>query len=376
MHKIFMFVNYTPKDKSIGITKKISAEIDAFRKLGHEVYYSAYEDEGIGVFDNNNNLIFEKAYPVKNERIVSKIRFFCLTNALNQFMSKTDTKFDLCYGRLSATDKNYMKLLRTMKKRGMRIILESHGYFPGVKFKSLTGKYIIYSIEKRESELPKLVDYFVSEGDFDTLFGVPAKPTRIGVNVDAIMPHQYVGEKEELNLVSVANETDYHAYDRIIKSVAEYLAKGGKRKVTVHLIGVVTDKTKDLIHSLSVENNVILYGKQYGEGLDRIYNNCNMGIGPLGQHRIGGKKDTGLKTKEYFAKGLPYFYSGNELPELRNCPYIYEVPSDESLIDIDRLWDFYATYKDADAVVDSMRKIAQENFSWTSILSNALSYLD
>ena len=157
MHTIFMFVNYTPSDRSIGITKKISAEIDAFRELGHEVLYSAYLDDGIGVFDNKDNLVFKKKYPLKN-KIISRLRFFCLTTALNKFMHNTDIPFDVCYGRLSATSNNYMRLLKIMKSRGMRVVLESHGYFPGIEFKSLTGKYIVHSIKKKEQELPKYID--------------------------------------------------------------------------------------------------------------------------------------------------------------------------------------------------------------------------
>lgn len=370
---VFMFVNYTPRDKSIGITKKIEAEIDAFRKLGYSVTYSAYIEDGVGIFSDDDELMFSQKYRVKNKKYQSLKRYFLLVDTCQKYIDSSDVKFELCYGRLSAPTNSYIKLLSTMKSKGMRTIIEAHAYFPGIKFKSLKGKYIAFMLEKNSKKLKSCVDRFLTEGHIDDFYGVPTKETRVGVATEKITPHKYLGNKEVLNLISVANETVYHAYDRIIRSIAEYKKKDGPINVKLHLVGTVSDATKKLINDLGASEYVILYGKQYGEKLDDIYNACNMGVGPLGQHRIGGKKDTGLKTKEYFAKGLPYFYSGNEMDILRGYPYICEVPSDESLISIEDLWRFYNTYSNNDNVVGEMRAFAQKEFSWPSIIKQAIS---
>lgn len=369
---VFMFVNYTPSDKSIGITKKIEAEIDAFRQLGYSVTYSAYIDDGIGIFNDGDELIFSQKYWIKNKKYQSLRRYFLLVHTCQKYIDSSDVKFDLCYGRLSAPNKAFIKLLTTMKLKGMKTIIEAHAYFPGIKFKSLKGKYIAFMLEKNAKKLKSCIDRILTEGHIDDFYGVPTRETRVGIATEKIIPHRYLGNKEELNLISVANETVYHAYDRIIRSIAEYKKKAGPIDVKLYLVGTVSDTTKKLINNLGANEYVILCGKQYGEKLDTIYNACNMGVGPLGQHRIGGKKDTGLKTKEYFAKGLPYFYSGNEMEILQGYPYIFEVPSDESLISIDDLWSFYNTYSKNDNVVGEMRSFAKKEFSWTSIIKQAI----
>jgi hypothetical protein len=92
----------------------------------------------------------------------------------------------------------------------------------------------------------------------------------------------------------------------------------------------------------------------------------------LGQHRVGGKKDTGLKTKEYFGIGLPYFYAGVEEDVPADYPYVFEVPSDESVIDFDAVWDFYERIRSDENKTENMRAFAQEVFSWDNIMRRAL----
>ena len=102
---------------------------------------------------------------------------------------------------------------------------------------------------------------------------------------------------------------------------------------------------------------------------------CNIGLGPLGQHRIGGKKDTGLKTKEYFARGLPYIFSGEEPTVPNGYPYIFNIPSDESPVNFEDVWNFYQSYANDKCVVDEMRSYAREHYSWDKIMKDALSHL-
>ena len=78
--RIFMFVNYTPSDRSIGITKKISSEIKALRELGHEVFYTAYINHGVGVYDDSDNLIYKKSFLLKFKALELFGRYFLLIN--------------------------------------------------------------------------------------------------------------------------------------------------------------------------------------------------------------------------------------------------------------------------------------------------------
>lgn len=370
--RVFMFANYTPSDDSIGITKKIRSEIRTLREMGMEVWYTGYERDAVVVFDNEDRIVLKKPYPFPITLFKSKARYYWLEKTALQYL-KEKNDFDLGYFRLGPPNELLFKMFDLLKVGGSTIIAESLAYFPGIKYTSLGGKYIMYCFDKNAHRFKKYVKYFLCEGNLTEMFGVPAYTMNMGVDVERITPHLYMGEKSELNLISVANENVYHAYDRIIESVYEYK---GDRTVKVHLVGTVTDSSKDLIHKYGLNNQFILYGKKSGLELDQIYNKCNVGLGPFGQHRVGGKKDTGLKTKEYFAKGLPYIYSGEEPTVPNDYPYICKFSSDESPIDFDRVWDFYQSYVDDLTVVDNMRTFAYEHYSWHRIMQDALSHIN
>lgn len=375
MKRIFFFANYTPDDRSIGITKKISSEITTLRKLGYCVYYSAYKNEGVVICNDNDEVVFRKKYISENSKIKKITRYFLLQKTAVDFL-KNDSNFDIGYIRIGPPNKLLFKILRLLKDSGAKIIAESLAYFPGMKFDTLSGKYTKLLFRINQKKFPKYLEYFLSEGTFESLFGVKAYMMNMGVDTDKFSEHNYCGNPDELNIISVSNERTYHAYDRIIRGMCDYYKNNPDKIVNLHLVGVVSDKTKELIEKCNLNKYVFLYGKKYGDELEEIYNKCNLGLGPLGQHRMGGKKDTGLKTKEYFAKGLPYVYSGEEPSVEGNYPFIFNVPSDESPIDINALFKFYLSYKDNKDTVKQMRRFAIDTYSWENIMSEALSHLD
>ncbi len=372
--KIFMFVNYTPSDKSLGITKKISSEIQAIKRLGHDVVYTAYDNNGIVVCDNDDKVVYKKKYCFHNNLYIRIVRYFFLIKVAQEYINLHKQDFDTFYGRLLAPSNKYLNLLRSFKENHCRVILEAHAYFPGIRFQSIKGKYVSYMLEKNGPKLKDCVDKILTEGHIEDFFGIPEVcEAKIGVETKGISPHHYTGNLDELNMLSVANETTYHAYDRVVKSLVAYYGEGKSvRPIRLHLVGTVSDNTKRIIEELGIKEKVELYGKQFGKSLDDIYDKCNLGLGPFGQHRIGGKKDTGLKTKEYFAKGLPYIFSGDEPSVPHEYPYILQYPSDESLIDFNIAWNFYLSYRDNKDVVNEMRNFAIKNYSWDAIMEEAI----
>lgn len=367
-----MLVNYTPSDESIGVTKKISAQIRSFRKLGYEVYYSAYNEKGISIYDNNDHEAYYKCYPSKSKKINDLIRYFVLVNVSLEFIQTVNVKFDYCYGRLSAPNRRYLSLLEEFKKKGARVILESLSYFQGVHPKTIKSKYVVLCLNKNKKKFCGVVDKVVSEGEIGSFYGVFTQKGKIGIDTESLPVHSYNGNKDELNLISVATEREYHAYDRLIRSLANYLNNNGKCKIHIHLVGKIKDSTIDLIKKSHLNNYVTVYGRVCGKELYDIYAKCNIGVGPLGQHRVGGKKDTGLKTKEFFGLGLPYFYAGQEEDIAPNFPYILKVPSDESYINFDDIWSFYLSLRDNSNVAIEMREYANVIFSWDRIMQCAL----
>lgn len=373
--RVFMFANYTPADRSIGITKKICSEINTLRNLGYEVYYSAYDEDGVSIFGNKDEVSLHKVFPFKYDRLNKLMRYYWLETTAYDFL-KQNNNFILGYIRLGPPNSTLFKIFDLLKNGGAHIIAESLAYFPGIHYHSIQGKYIQMMHRMNHKKFKKYLDCFLVEGNMQEMYSVPCYSMNMGVEVDSITPHNYCGDKSELNLISVANENTYHAYDRIIKSLHEYVKNKGEKKVRIHLVGTISEETKRLIDQFQLGKYVVLYGKKSGEELDKIYNLCNIGLGPFGQHRVGGKKDTGLKTKEYFAKGLPYIYSGEEPTVPKFYPYIKQFPSDESPIDFHEVWNFYQSFSHDESVIQEMRKFAKENYSWDTIMREALSHVN
>ncbi len=369
--KIFMIANFSPNDPALGMTKKINAQIETLRSMGNEIFYTAYMDFGVGIYDNNNLLIEQKLFPLRNKRVFRFARMFFLVNTARKFAA--GKSFDLAFVRWTGLGNDVIRMLKVLRKHCRFTVMDTHGYFKGQKGNGLIGRYISETTEHNQKKVHGLIDLVLSETNENELFGAEVQRYDNGVDVSGTRMHEYIGDKNCMNMISIANERSYHGYDRVIRSMADYKKNG--LPIRLHLVGVLQPQTVDLIKKLGVENDVILYGKQHGVALDNIYDKCNMGVGPVGQHRIGGKMGTGLKTKEYFAKGIPYFYGGNELIVPKNYPYVLEVPSDESLIDLKKVYDFCLELQDK-PIAQDMRAFASEHFSWNKIYSTMFDKLN
>lgn len=359
---IFLWANYAIEDKALGVTKKIAAQISTFRRMGHSVYYSAYYGNGIAIFDNKDQIVAQTNLPIKSKKLYRYLRMFMLADFSRKYLE--NKKFDLAFVRWIGLGGDVVKLLKTMRKTCGNTVMDAHGYFKEQKGTDAIGKYLAYTSVHNVPKVKGLIDLVLTETDEKEMFAAKAMKYDNGVDTAGTRPHHYTGAPNELNMISVASERLYHGYDRIIRSIAAY--SGKDFPVKLHLVGVMSDATKQLAKDLGVEDRVLFYGKKSGVELDDIYDKCNLGAGPVGQHRIGGKQGTGLKTKEYFAKGIPYIYAGNELFVPEDYPYTMKVPSDESVIDFDAVIRFYQDTCRGNAVED-MRAYAIAHFSWEKV---------
>ena len=369
---LFMCVNYPIYNPAIGISKKIRSQIENFQKLGYHVTYSAYTMNSIVIY-RDDELIDEMYYPaIVPRRLYGVLRKFYWLKAVKRFLENSSSRYDLGFVRWGAVDRSLLNTLRTMDKKCGSIIMDFHGYHTAYKGHTAKGIYIEKTTNANGNKLAKYIDVGLTETKNTELFGVPTIPMDTGVDVEKFQPHKYVGPPDEIHMVSVANELSYHGYDRIIKGIAQY----GARNVFLHLVGKMNEGTVQLVSKLGLNERVILHGYQTGKALDDIYSHSNIGVGPLAPHRIGGKEGTGIKTKEYFAIGLPYFYAGQELLVPDDYPYVLKLESDESPIDVGKVIDFYHKIKDDKGMQENMRDFARENFSWEKVFMKAISALD
>lgn len=373
MARLFFWTNYYMELPDVGTTEKIRNEIKTLRVLGFNVYYTAYVRDGVAIYDDNDKQVEYLRFHLTNSKLIGVFRKDYLVRISRDFLEKE--KFDFFLLRINYFSHKYMQMLREMKRQNSFVMMESLSYFPGIKYsiaKAPKLYAVVHSLKWQRKKIAKVVDLMLTEGRIDDYYGIPCIEFGMGVNVQGLQPHHYNGRKDVLNLIMVGCTSVYHGTDRIIASLKNYYENPANQKLIIlHLVGEILDKDKKLISESNLESCVVCYGRRYGKELEEIYDKCNISLGPLAQHRMQ-KKDTGLKTKEYFAKGIPYIYTGDEVCIEDGYPFIFQVPDNEELIDLNDVWSFYEGIRNNEEMVESMRQKAIEVFSWTSIFEKVL----
>lgn len=113
--------------------------------------------------------------------------------------------------------------------------------------------------------------------------------------------------------------------------------------------------------------------------MDAIYNKCSMALASLGLHRIGLSIASTLKTREYLAKGIPFVYSG-EIDVFREDPvdFCFQVPADESPIDIEKLVAFHDRLyarEPEDDLIARIRSYAESHVGMNAAMKNVIDYI-
>lgn len=336
---IFFYTNFRSYDYTLGITRKVYSEINAFRKQGYEVYYSGYVADGVAIFNNRDEVVAKTRYLLKSGIINHVLRRKMIMELCVDFMKKYSGHFEFSYVRYHFFDREYIKLLKALKNKSRKVIVEAHSAPKFAKgFSPMT--YVAWKDKRWNSKARQYVDLVASMSDEDRLWGINTIKISNGINIAQIRLHEYSGNKDEINLIAVSFEGAVHGYDRVLRGVKEYYQKGGKRKIIFHIVGTVLPSTESLITKLGLEGNCIKYGPKAGNELDDIYDKANLAVGCLANHRIGSFFGSALKTKEYIAKGIPFIYGWRE-KVLEGFEYAKRFELCEEPIDMFQVIEFY-----------------------------------
>ena len=362
--RIFLYMNFFKDDNSIGITKKIKAQIATLRRMGMDVTYTSYTQNGVVIVDNNEKVIYAKNYKISQPMYKRLKRRYLLISAVNEYLTRNKPEFDYGYLRWHTFDKAFLKMLDNLKKSGAVNIIEAHAWTPDRKGKSMIAKYQIAMDNKYSAKAKDYVSLVAGMSEYDNIWGIKTVKVDNAVDLENITPRDYVKDDSKLRIVSVSNEYPYHGYDRLLKGMKIYYDNGGREDIIVDLVGVFMESTKKLAKELGLEERVHFHGKMYGEELDKIYNHSDIGIGALAHHRVGMYSGSSLKTKEYFAKGLPFIYGWKEPAFDETYPYALQIKLCEEPIDIEQVIEFYNRIKGDHKMLENMRQFARDNYSW------------
>ena len=230
----------------------------------------------------------------------------------------------------------------------------------------------------------KYIDRIVTYSDHRRIFGIQTINICNGIDMSKIEKRKVLPKTDfkEIRFIGVAQVRMWHGYDRFIEGLHIYYRNGGKRKIIFHIVGDIIDTYhyQEKIREYHLENNVVLWGRKSGKELDDLYEQSDIGIDALAGHRAGLTKSCSLKTREYFAKGLPFISSVRIKDIPKNFPYVRYFPHGEEPVDIQKAVDFYdSVYKqerDFQKVNEELRSYAERKFQWKHTLQPVVEYIN
>lgn len=166
----------------------------------------------------------------------------------------------------------------------------------------------------------------------------------------------------------------WHGLDRVTAGLHEYK---GAVNVRLHIVGQMDDGGLDVPYPPGV--SVLHHGRMSGAELDELLSSMNLAFSTLALHRKNMSQACSLKTREYFARGLPFVLAYDD-PDVATCTdaddFFLRVPSGEDPVDFDQVVDFAIrlSTKDCREVSDSMRSYALESMDWSKKISDLWSF--
>lgn len=338
-----------------GVYNKISYQIKAFENNGVDMDKIEVINNQIYINRRNTKINVDSSGlgRLKNNKFFFKI--------IKKNLIKKD--YDFIYIRFSMANIGMLKLIDKMAKCNKKVYLEipTYPYYEELEnnFKNKILKYLDKIIwYKLKGSIYKIV----STSDLKKINNVDVINIINGVDLDKIKLKNKK-EHDGINLVGVANVSKWHGYDRVILGLSDYV-KSNKTDVNFYIIGGGSEieNLKDLTKRLGVENYVHFLGVKYGKELDRLMEEMDIGVSSLALFRAGGGHDP-IKSKEYAAMGIPILLGYKDRGFNEELDFIFQVPSDESYIDIENVKFNYKKLKSNSLII---RKFAEENLSWDS----------
>lgn len=345
---------------------------------------------GVNIKVKNHLKQFQNAgYKVQLKRLHSKADswvnlFDLLGSKVSWDMVSSDVFYDVVYIRFARIDFEFIKLMTNLKKRNpkVKILLEIPTYPYKGEMNTLKLR-ALYIKDRIFSEFLRIcIDRIVlSTPDYKKLFGVQTLYVPNSVDYTAIGAADYiVNDKKEIHLIAVSTMNFWHGYDRLINGMAEYYKDDAAYKVVLHLVGdgEVCQEYRKMVQENGLEEFVIFEGPKKGMELDAVYDNCVIGIGSLGIHRIDKKlKASTLKLKEYACRGLPVVTAGyTDAYNEKTKQYILKIEDDESDIDVDRIVKFYNNlYGEDNTIRETIRETFRPYCDMEKVFKPVIDYL-
>ena len=366
-----LYLAFLELAKGDGVSKKIAAQVKAFKKKS-ECHLCSYinscnkrsfkvDDHTICEVPNRYSLLYRK-------HIFNSILRYIELNNINILYIRYTLNADLYY----------ILFLKSVKKIGCKILLEIPTYPYDNEFKKASLKRnILHNIEKLFRKwLRCCCDYIVTTSEEDMIFDTPTIRISNAVDPDDIVLNAPTENKEFYRFVAVGQIAFWHGYDRIILGLKNYYNNNPSVLVYLDIVGDghSLQDLQTLTKNFNLEKYITFHGRREGAELDLIFKTADMAIGCLGCHRKSLMEVKSLKNVEYAMRGIPFVYS-EQNSDFDDKTFVLKCPADESPIVVEELINFVNNNKLSPfAIRESVHTLSWDN--QINIILNRLGIAD
>ncbi len=351
-----------------GNVKKALSQIKTFEKNGFQVK-KVIKDPPRYISD-----------PSFIDRMVSKAKNF-LPFCTNQSIIRYEEvgEADYYYIRFAFYDYYFYKLLREIKSNNpsSKIVIEYSDYpYLVLKGRDPVGDRLVWIRDQFENRRCKqYIDRIATFHDKSEIEGKPCLKILNGLDVDSIRIKRDREKDNELHALIVASLQPAHGVDRFIKGMNEYYRTAHDTRVYLHVVGggSIIKEIEDLAKPLG--DKVIFHGFLFGDDLDNMYDQCDIGLEILAPHRKQIAVSASLKSREYIARGFPFVSACTlDINSLGFNEY-YRVEDSERPIDIEKTVQYYKEFsRDYDRKTKQMREFAINYLSMDYAMKEVIDY--
>lgn len=363
MKKILYIALAEYENAADGVAKKIRGQIRGMEEAGNTVECIAYGQDGIYVFAGDG-----KQKLAENGRLPMRI---LLLRAVRERLKQV--KYDVCYIRFFYVDFYLKSLLKDMKRRGITVFMEIASY-PLETPAGTAGKLLDRMNRILTKDMEKYLSKILYVGNYEQkIWNVRAEAIPNGCNVHDYRLKEAASRRQdaaEINLIAVATMLPHHGFERLLRGMGQYYKKEQQRSVLLHMVGegIENESYRQICREEQIESYVTFWGSRSGKELDELFDKADIAVASLGMYKGGFYQASLLKVKEYLARGIPFIYACEEIDMEKDLPYTYKVENDSSVIDVEKIAEFYDSVKNVDYRAE-MRDYVEKNYSWREILS-------
>ena len=372
-----LFVMKYPINKDYSILQKLNGEMNAVRKLGHEVNYVSFDDESLYLNTECGREVIRKTTLGRSgfyyHTLVFRDIYLSVIKAI-----KTH-KYDVVYFRyapIGLTGKRMIKLLSQKAK----IVVEIPTFPPNQEKQKtfLRRLYMRYSNHFWKKSA-RYIDLFTGIGEqSESFLNRPLLNIDNGVDVELI-PLRKKRSDGKMHLLAVASMSKWQGYDRLIKGLSLWKDERADKYI-IDLVGDDFDgslnRWKELAKECNIEKQVCFHGKKVGAELTALFEVATIGIGSLSLFWKGINNSSILKIREYMARGLPFVYASNDPHIPQDAKWCLRVPNDDTPIKMQDIDTFITRLDSESHLEEKMRAYAEKNMTWEAQFKAVFRKLD